>query len=375
VTVLAIGLLLLMVRDRHAGPEPRILRGVERWAGIAFLVVVSANAVQAFASTGPPPFMGQSDPIRFSFNPKHWHWSLEEWKPVTMSLRGRWDVDAPDLATLPTDPAGGPFANLPALAVTERRPLGVTLDAPPTDLAYDAASDRFLVTTARGVYLVDGALSRVSRHAIIDPGYSVDIGTFAGAAFLDDGALIAVGHNKSYVVLRPSDTASADANYRYFLASRDQFEETSRGRFGTVRARLLYVQSAAYDPATNSVYTVTVPNQRVKRLVLSRFDRRDLTLSEEFVPELSDSPALSLLPERSTEEFVITGAALAGRQLYLLSAAWGTLLTVDLDRRQVVAAHTIAGLARPTGLAIKADSLMVVDAAGTITILSRPANP
>jgi hypothetical protein len=111
-----------------------------------------------------------------------------------------------------------------------------------------------------------------------------------------------VGHNKSYVVLRPADTASAEANFRYFLDARDQFEEVSRGRFGTVRARLLYVQSAAYDAIGNSVYTATVPNNRVRRLVLSRFDRRDLTLSEEYLPVLSDSLRRALSPERDLGE-------------------------------------------------------------------------
>jgi hypothetical protein len=69
--------------------------------------------------------------------------------------------------------------------------------------------------------------------------------------------------------IAPNDQASAGANLR------------------AVRARLLYILSAACEATTNSVYTVTVPNNRVKRLVVSRFDRRDLTLSEEFVPSLS----------------------------------------------------------------------------------------
>jgi disulfide bond formation protein DsbB len=371
VTALAIGLLLLMVRDRHFTPAVRTLRGVERWAGGAFLVVVASNMVQAFASTGPPPFVGQSDPIRFSFDPRHWHWSLEEWKPLPVSLRGRWDVDPPDLAALSSDPAAGPFVNLPLLTVKERRPLGLPLDGPPTDLAWDPATSQFLLTTARSVYLTDSALSRVTRHTMLDPGYSVDIGAIAGSAFLDDSALIAVGHNKSYVVLRPSDTASADANFRYFLDARDQFDEVSRGRFGTVRARLLYVQSAAYDAISNSVYTATVPNNRVQRLVLSRFDRRDLTLSEEFTPTLAAGAGLTLAADRTLEECYITGMAVADGRLYALSAAWGTLLTIDLATRQVVAAHTIPGLTRPTGLAVRGDDLYVVDDSGTLTVVRR----
>ena len=372
VCALVMGALLLMVRGEQFAAGVRPLRGIERLAGGAFVFIVGANIVQAFASTGPPPFVGQGDPLRFSFNPRYWHWSLEEWAPARISLRGRWAVEKPDLTTVVGNPANGPLAGLPVLAVRERKPLTLALDGSPTDLAYDAATDQFLLTTARGVYLTDGSLTRVTRHTIIDAGYSVDLGRLAGAAFLDDSALIVVGENKSHVVLRPNDRASADSNYRYFLESRDQFDELTRSRFGTVRARLLYIMSAAYDPASNSVYTITVPNNRVKRLVISRFDRRDLTLSEEYSPALAAAAGLTLRPDRSLDELIVTGSAVADGQLFALSAAYGTLLTIDLATREVVAAHAIPGLARPTGLAIKGDALYIVDDAGTLTIVSRP---
>lgn len=372
VCVVVMGALLLMVRSEHLRAGPRTLRGIERLAGGAFLVVVGANIVQAFASTGPPPFMGQSDPIRFSFNPRHWNWSLEEWNPARISLRGRWSVDKPDLATLVGDPAAGPLVNLPMLTVRERKPLKLALDGAPTDVAYDPATDQFLLTTASGVYLTDGTLGRVNRHTIIDGGFSVDLGRIAGAAFLDEGAVMAVGENKSYVILRPNAHASADSNFRFFLASRDQFDEVSRARFGTVRARLLYIMSAAYDAASNSVYTVTVPNNRAKRLVVSRFDRRDLTLSEEYSPPLSPEAGLTLVPKRTLDELAVTGATVADGKLFALSAAYGTLLTIDLGTRQVVAAHAIPGLRHPTGIAIKGGDLYIVDDAGMLTVVARP---
>lgn len=371
VTVIVIAALLLLVRPEHVPDEPRTLRGVERLAGAAFLVVVSANAFQAFASTGPPPFMGQSDPVRFSFDPRHWHWSLEEWKPVRISLRGRWDIEKPDLSRAFEHPAGSPLGDLLPLKVRERRPIGVALDGPPTDLSYDSATDQFLVTTAHGVYLTNGTMTVRRRYTIVDPGYSVDLSRFAGAAFLDDGALIAVGENKSYVVLRPDDQASAGANFRYFLESRDRFSQLNRGRFGTVRARLHYVLSAAYDPASNSVVTVAVPNARHQRLVVSRFDRRDLTLAEEFLPSLAPESGLVLAPERSLDELTITAAAVADGQLHLLSARYGLVLVVDLAAHQVVAARSIEGLTRPVGLAIREDEYYVLSEDGMVTIVNR----
>lgn len=373
VCVLAMGALLLLVRPVHLALDVRTLGLLERATSWAFVVVVAGNAVQAFASTGPPPFMGQSDPIRFSFNPRHWFWSVEEWKPpIKVAFRGRWQVDKPDVTQADADPAHGPIATLPVLAVASRRPLTIPLDGAPTDLAYDAATDRFLITTAASVYLADGALAQLDRQTTIDIGYSVDLGRLAGAAFLDKGELVAVGENKSYVVLKPSDTANADSNFRYFLASRDKFTEVNRSRFGTVRARMFYVMSAAYDPASNSIYTITVPNNVGKRLVVSRFDRRDFVLSEEFVPTLGKDAGLSLAKDRSLGEYMITGAAVVGGQLYAVSAAFSTLLTLDLATHRVIAAHTIPGLTRPVGLAAKADDLYVLGHDGTITVVGRP---
>jgi hypothetical protein len=210
------------------------------------------------------------------------------------------------------------------------------------------------------------------RYTIVDTGFSVDLGRFAGAAFLDPSTVIAVGENKSFVVLKENDKADADGNFRFFLESFDQFNEIARSRFGTVRARMMYTMSAAFDPATKSIYTVTVPNTKVKRLVVSRFDRRDMTLSEEFVPTLAPDAGLTFAGEkRSLDELYITGAAVADGKLYAISAAHGVLLTMDLASHVVVAAHFIAGLERPVGLAIRGGEFYVADGDGSIRIVDR----
>jgi disulfide bond formation protein DsbB len=373
ICVLAMGALLLLVRPAHLAIEVRTLTTLERITGWAFVAVVGGNIVQAFASTGPPPFMGQSDPIRFSFNPRHWHWSTEEWKPpLKYAFRGRWAVKKPDVATFDADPAKGPIAGLPQLTVKSRKPLTLALNGTPTDLAYDAVSNRFLVTTDAGIYLADGALAKIERYTVIDIGYSVDLGRFAGGAFLDKGELIAVGENKSFVVLKPNDKANADSNFRYFLESRDKFDEVNRSRFGTVRARMLYIMSAAYDPASNSVYTITVPTERVKRMVVSRFDRKDFTLSEEFVPTLAKDAGVALAKDRSLGEYAITGLTVVGGQLYAVSAAYSALLTLDLATHRVLAVHSIPGLVRPVGMAAKGDDLYILGDDRTVSIIGRP---
>ncbi len=371
VAVALMGLLLTMTRRQDIEDQPRTLRPLEALAGAAFMIVIAANIVQAFASTGPPPFMGQSDPVRFSFSPKHWVWSTEEWKPAPISLRGRWSIDPPQLAGLSSDPARGPLVNLPVLPVARRLRIGLPLNGTPTDLAYDPATAQFLVTTQHGLYLADDTLATMKRYTIVDPGYSVDLGTFAGAAFLDKGALLAVGENKSFVVVRPNDKADADANFRSFLESAGAFDELSRSRFGTVRARMMYIESAAFDAATGSISTVTVPNNKVKRLIVSRFDRRDMTLSEEFAPTLAPGAGLALAPRRTLDELVVTGATVADGSLYAISAAYNTLLKIDLSTHRVVAAWSVPGLVAPTGIAARGDELYIIGSDGTVWVVGR----
>jgi disulfide bond formation protein DsbB len=371
IVTMAVLLMLMRERDASAGLQP--LRAVGKLAMVVFMVVIAGNIIQAFASTGPPPYAGQSDPIRFSFNPKHWVWSLDEWSSLPISLRGRWSIEKPAVVALPGDPGDGPLANLPALAIREQKRIAVPLRGTATDLAYDAGTDRFLLTTQSGVYLLDGTLSRVLRYTIVDPGFSIDLGQFAGAAFLDSNTVMALGENKSFTILRENDGADADKNFRYFLESFDKFEEMSRSRLGTVRSRMMYVMSLASDPATNSIYTVTVPNSKVKKLVVSRFDQGDKTLLEEFVPKLAPDSGLKFAGNnRSLDEVYVTGAVIADGRMYAISAAYSTLLVIDLVSHAVVAAHAIPGLVHPTGIAVKGGDFYIVGAGGEVFLIAKP---
>ena len=370
VSVVLMGALLLAVRERDLGGSIRTLRPLDRLAAIAFLVVMAANLVQAFVSTGPPPFMGQGDPVRFSFNPSRWVWSLEEYSMSPISLRGRWAVSKPDSSKVDPDPASGPITGAAAMEVRAQRPLALALRGTPTGLDYDPVTDQFLLTTQEGIYLTDGSLGRVARHTIIDAGYSVDLARFGGAAFLERGTLIAVSENKSFVVLREADGADGQKNFRYFRESFDAFDEVRRGRFGTVRGRMMYVMSAAYDPAGKSIYTITVPNERNRGLVVSRFDRADLTLSEEFVATLAPASGLQLQGKRTLAELYVTASAVRDGRLYALSAAASTLLEIDLASRTIVGARVVPGLAQPAGIAFKGDELWVVTEDGRVLTLT-----
>jgi disulfide bond formation protein DsbB len=336
VSVVMVGVLLLMMRETDVSDARRELRPLTTLAMLVFLVVIGGNIVQAFASTGPPPFMGQGDPVRFSFNPRHWVWSVEEWSPAPVSLRGRWAIEKPTVTGLVADPSAGPLADLPVLPVREQKRITLPLRGTVTDLAYDAGTDRFVLTTGSGVYITEGSLGRLVRYTIVDPGFSVDLGRFAGAAVLDSRTVMAVGENKSYVVLRENDQADASKNFRFFLESFDKFDELSRSRLGTVRARMMYTMSAAFDPATDSLYTVTVPNARSDDWSC-RGSTADLTP----VRVLADAFCRVRIaggPKRSLDELHVTGATVANGRLYARSAPSGRCSPSIRNARTIVAA-------------------------------------
>src|SRR5512143_351063 len=145
VSVALMGLLLLLMKGSDVTDGPPAMQPLGKLALVVYLVVIAGNMVQAFATTGPPPFMGQGDPVRFSFSPSHWVWSAEEWSPAPIALRGRWSIDKPDASGLSSDPARGPLANLPGLSVARQLRVGFPLNGTPTDLAYDTATSQFLV--------------------------------------------------------------------------------------------------------------------------------------------------------------------------------------------------------------------------------------
>jgi len=185
---------------------------------------------------------------------------------------------------------------------------------------------------------------------------------------------MALGENKSFVVLRENDNADAHANFRYFLDSYDRFDEERRSRFSTIRAKMMYVRSLAFDARTGSIYTMTVPNSRSRQLVVSRFDRGDLTLSEEFVPRLGEASGLTLKSkDRSLGELYVTGAAFHDGRLFAISAAYGTLLEIDPASRSVSGAWTVAGTGGSAGLAVKGEEIYVIAEDGGVAVLGIPA--
>ncbi len=385
--LLAAAVLLLLVRGPlEAKPDVQPGRA-GRFAMGLLVVLAGANAVQAFVSTGPPPFMGQGDPIRMSLNPKYWVWSTSE-LGGEVSLRGSWAVPEPDPAAVDVDPdpANGPLVALPTLDVRRWLEIGVSREGAVTGLAVAPAADAgrgdVLVTTdAYEVLVLDATLSETLHRVVLDPAFSVHLTPLAGATWRapagssgDPGDLersaVVLSTNKSYVQLRPDPAADPVRAWRHFLETDGSVSELRRSRFGTVRARMHYVLSLAYHAAGDEYVTVSVPSEQHPRLVVSRFDGDDRVLSSEFLP--APGPRLTLPPTRQLGEYVVTGAAVADGLLYALSAAFSTLLVIDLEAEAVTAAFAVPGIERPVGLAVRGEELLVAQADGRVAVIGRP---
>ena len=372
VVLMSLAVLLLLLREETVETGQRALSRVGSFAMGLFVVVAAANAIQAFVTTGPPPFMGQADPLRFSLNPQRWVWLWNDELRGPISLRGSWTIPRPDPAAVDADadPAHGPLVGLPTLPVQGWERVTASLNGRLTDLARDPATGRFLaVTDQHGIYVLDPALAAAEHHVVLDPFFAVDISALSGAAFVGD--TLAIGTiNKSYLLLRPDPETDEAHEWRNFKETSGGVTELTRSRLATVRARQQYVSSLAYDAGAGELVTVSLSSPRHRRMVVSRFDRRDMTLSSEFLPRLS--PDLALGEGRSLWEYVVTGAAAEDGLLYAVSAAYSTLLVIDLGTRTVVSAHAVPGLEQPVGVAVRGGELLFAQADGRVAVVPRP---
>ena len=64
---------------------------------------------------------------------------------------------------------------------------------------------------------------------------------------------------------------------------------------------------------------------------------------------------------------------MADGRLYAISAAYSTMLVIDLQDRIVKAAYAVPGLTRPIGVAVRGSQLLIAQADGRIAVIERPA--
>jgi hypothetical protein len=134
-----------------------------------------------------------------------------------------------------------------------------------------------------------------------------------------------------------------------------------------------FVRAVAFDPGANAVYTITVPTPRASRLVVSQFDRRDLTLSREFLPVAGGGAEPGLRSGRTLDELYVTAATVRHGLLYGLSAAYATVIAIDPASGRVVSAFGLRGVRRPAGVAVRAGEMYVAAEDGAVHVFPLPA--
>lgn len=55
------------------------------------------NAVQAFVTAGPPPFLASATPSRMSIDHNKWFWEIDHWLETEIDFRADWNPKLPNL--------------------------------------------------------------------------------------------------------------------------------------------------------------------------------------------------------------------------------------------------------------------------------------
>lgn len=348
VVLLFAGAMLLLQGDKlNTKPAPWSL--LNRVTINTFLVIIAFNIVQAFTQTGPFPFIGQSDPVRMSFDPDKIIWSTNNWpNPGKLSARGAYGVTKPDFAAMTAEPATQATAS-GELEAVRSVPLPQSITGVATGLSYNSVSGLYaLVTSDNWVYFLSGDLQTILAQVRIDAAFSTEISNLAGVAFDGDYSVIVTADHKSYARVAYDPDAKIAQYYANFMAGTDGVKELKRGRFETARAKYNYVGDIGYDAANGEYLMVTLPVSVRNNLVLSRMSSRDFMLNSEAVIGIDSSS----LPQ-------ITGVAMADGQLYLLSRSGGQVLM--LSDNQVTQALNLKQMGNAQALTVVQGQFAVLD--------------
>lgn len=322
----------------------RKLTKVNKVAFWVFFVVVASNIIQAFVSTGPPPYWGQGDPIRYNWNPKYTVWSADSWNEMKFpnDFLGKRAVKFPDLALKPasgfefsTDYKNSPLVVGKELKILDKKDLGFLVNSPISDLNYK--DGKMLVSTENyALYITDKDLKKINSYFVLDQYFSATVEKFAGANFINNFIRV-MGINKTSVDVKEEPNADPVKNYRYFKEGANNFTELSRNRLNTSRAKNYFVLTARSDD--KYTYMITVPNNKYKKLIVIEQLNADKGLSAEFTPELADG--VTLKNNRNLGELYISALAIKDGKLYAASKTYNTIIVIDPKPEEIIDTYGI----------------------------------
>ncbi|MBV7316508.1 disulfide bond formation protein B [Shewanella sp. NIFS-20-20] len=316
-----------------------------------FLVIIVFNIVQAFTQTGPFPFIGQSDPVRMSFNSDHIIWSTGNWPtPSKLSARGAYTIAKPDFANMSHDAQTQISTSNRAMA-SQQLQLPAAIEGLATGIAYQASTEMFAVVTSDNwVYFLSKDLTTILAQVKIDAAFSTEISNLAGVAFDGDNSVIVTADHKSYARVAYDPSAKIAHYYANFMDGTDGVKELTRSRFETTRAKYNYIGDIGFDAKTNEYLMVTLPVPTRNNFVVSRMSAADMKLNSEAIISLE----VNALPQ-------VTGIAIGDDNIYLLSHSGEQVLVMNRDNR-VIDAINLEATTNPQALTLMDGQLAVLNA-------------
>lgn len=395
VVVVAMGLMMLFAKDKDVAADlsrkdtrVKPLSAYATFVVIASLLVILSNAVQAVISAGVPPFSGKSDPERLSLKNT---WTTKTWKGLSrpFSFVAADVVEKPFIASEPSeksvkfnsDPANGAFEELkPAPSVKNSFPLpfeakGIFGKGSASGIAYDPATDSFGISnTAGGVYFTD-ANFKVTAHAIVDTPNGRNFKQPVASTFVD-GMLVTTGFNKTIFAVKRVEKDKIDP-YKEWVTLRETTGglempwKQNRPVMLTIRAKKQYILTLAKDPQSRFMYSLSVPNERVKNIILIKVDTKDNMLSGESVV----TAGIALKQGRDIKDYYVTAGDITGGKFLAYSKNYNTLLVIDLAEAKIIDAYAMPQIGDVSGMAIKGDSIFALtykDGKAEIVELTNP---
>ena len=378
VVIVAMGIMILFAKDKvvssdiaRADTRVKTLSGYSKFViALSFLVIVS-NAAQALISAGVPPFSGKGDPERVSLQNT---WTAGVWKRFSkpFSFVGSNIIEDPFIAgeqnqvsiKFESDPNAGAFAELkPALNVKNSFPLpfetkGIFGKGVTSGLAYNAKNNTFGISnTEGGVYFTDAEFKEIA-HAIIDKPNGRNIKKAVASTFVGD-MLVTTGFNKTTFALKPVEKVDSYHEWRYFRESTGGLESAwkfDRPALLTIRAKKQYVLTLAKDPLSSFMYMISVPNERVKGMILIKVDSKDKMLSGETII----TSGIALKDKRDVKDYYITAGDVSGGKFLAYSKNYNTLLVIDLADARIIDAYAMPQIGDISGMAIKGSSIFAL---------------
>lgn len=321
-TLLVIATILAFFGNGLVDNEDGEIRYITKFQSSSFVVfffVLSVNAIQAFTQVGPPPFLGQGDPIRFSWDPKDWIWSTKKWNGLMapLSFRGNYHVESP-LRGNRIFRGIAMFENGDDLLKVKEVALPESIVGEVRDMDYNPQQKTFVIVTDKYyVYFLDSKLEKITAYVHLDPLYSISIKTLVGVTFISPTRVVVTGYNKSFIILKLDENAKIKDQYANFLEGSDGIREILRGRFSTVRAKYSYIRSLTWDRRRNELVSLTVPNNKNSKIIASNYSDQDYVLNSEKEVFVNDATAVPIITSLKVHNSRFYGLNADGKEIII----------------------------------------------------------